>query len=221
MGAAIGEIIPTAVGVAISPIPIVAVILMLFTPRARSNGVAFVAGWVIGLSGAGLIVLAIGLEASDGGPSTTAGVIKLALGVLFLALAWRNWSSRPREGEQPEAPGWMAAIDDFTVPKALGLAVLLSALNPKNLALTIAAAASISGAGLSTSEEIVVLAIFVALASVTVALPVVIYLILGSRGANLLDELKDWLVANNDTVMAVLLLVFGAKLIGDAIQILS
>ena len=47
MGEAIGQLLPFAVGVAISPLPIVAVVLMLVTPRARSNGPAFLAGWIV------------------------------------------------------------------------------------------------------------------------------------------------------------------------------
>ena len=50
MGQAIGEILPLAVGVALSPIPIIAIILMLGTPRARSNGPAFALGWLVGLT---------------------------------------------------------------------------------------------------------------------------------------------------------------------------
>jgi hypothetical protein len=47
MGEAIGQLLPLAVGVAVSPMPIVAVILMLVTPRARSNGPAFLLGWLV------------------------------------------------------------------------------------------------------------------------------------------------------------------------------
>ncbi len=46
MGQAIGDLLPAAIGVAISPVPIIAIILMLGTPKARSNGPAFAAGWV-------------------------------------------------------------------------------------------------------------------------------------------------------------------------------
>ena len=45
----ISEILPSAVGVAISPVPIVAVTLMLFSQRARVNGPAFLVGWVVAL----------------------------------------------------------------------------------------------------------------------------------------------------------------------------
>jgi Sap, sulfolipid-1-addressing protein len=48
MSDAIGQVLSLGVGVALSPVPIIAVVLMLGTPRARTNGPAFVLGWVIG-----------------------------------------------------------------------------------------------------------------------------------------------------------------------------
>ena len=50
-------------------------------------------------------------------------------------------------------PTWMSAIDQFTPGKSLGLGFLLAALNPKNLTLTLAAAASIAAAGLSSTDS--------------------------------------------------------------------
>src|SRR5256885_3321024 len=50
MGNALGTILPQAIGVAISPVPIIAVILMLISQRARSNGSAFLLGWVLALT---------------------------------------------------------------------------------------------------------------------------------------------------------------------------
>jgi len=221
MGAVIGDILGSAVGVAISPVPIIAVILMLFSSQAVSNSLAFLAGWVIGLSAVGAIVLALGLEGSDGEPSTASGWIKIVIGVAFLALGWKQWSGRPAPGEDPEMPSWMNAIDDFTAPKAFGIGVLLSAVNPKNLGLTIAAVVQISGAGLSTGEEIGALAVFVLIASVTIAIPVLANLILGDRATDGLNSMKTWLVANNNVVMTVLFVVLGAKVLGDGISIVA
>ena len=59
MGNAIGTILPQAIGVAISPVPIIAVILMLFSQRAKSNGPAFLLGWVLALVVVGSIVLVL------------------------------------------------------------------------------------------------------------------------------------------------------------------
>ncbi len=106
-GEAIGGILPLAIAVDISVLSIIAVILMLITPRARSNGPAFVSGWVLGLVVVGGLVLIIAdavSVSSSSGPSTAAYAIKLALGVLLLLLAVRQWRSRPGPGEQAPAP---------------------------------------------------------------------------------------------------------------------
>jgi threonine/homoserine/homoserine lactone efflux protein len=221
MGEAIGAILGEAIGVAISPVPIIAVILMLFSKSAKANSLSFLVGWLIGLLGAGLIVLALGISSSDGAPSTASGVIKILIGAVFILLGIKQWRSRPKPGEQAKTPGWMSAIDDFSTAKAFVAGLVLSAVNPKNLGLTIAAAASIGSAGLSSGEEIVVLVVFVLIASVGVAAPVVMNLILGSKAEHTLNEMKEWLVANNATVMAVLFLVLGAKVLGGGISILA
>ncbi|MBS1880782.1 MAG: GAP family protein, partial [Actinobacteria bacterium] len=161
MGQAIGQMLPLGVGVALSPIPIIGVVLMLATPRARSNGLAFLAGWVGGLAVAGTVVLLLssGADASDSGaPANWVSWLKIALGLLLLAVALKEWRGRPRPGEEATMPGWMKTIDRFEVPKAAGLGVLLSAVNPKNLLLVIAAAAAISQTGVPAGQQAVALA---------------------------------------------------------------
>jgi threonine/homoserine/homoserine lactone efflux protein len=133
-------VLPLAVGVALSPIPIIAVILMLVTPRARVNGPAFVVGWLLGLALVGVVVLAIADPAGandDGQPATWVDVVKLLLGLALLLLALRQWRGRPRGGEEAAEPKWMAAIDQFTPAKSVGMGVVLSAANPKNLLLAV------------------------------------------------------------------------------------
>jgi threonine/homoserine/homoserine lactone efflux protein len=220
MGGAIGQILGFAVGVAISPVPIIAAILMLFSTKAGSNSVAFLVGWLVGLAAVAAIVLAIGLEGSDG-DADSGGWLKLIIGALFLFLAVKQWRGRPLPGEEPQMPAWMASIDEFTAAKAFGLGVLLSGVNPKNLGLTIAAAATIGAVGLPASEETVVVIVYVLLASCTLIVPVVGYLAAKERMAPVLDTMKVWLMANNATVMAVLFAVLGAKVLGDGISILS
>ena len=222
LGQVIGELLPLAIAVAVSVVPIIATVLILFTPRARVNGIAFVCGWVLGLIVVGAIVLAAGSASGEGGsPSTGAGIAKLVFGLIFLVLARRRWSSRPAPGETAPAPAWMEGIDRFTMPRSFGVAFALAAVNPKNLLLTISGASVIAASGLATGDELIALAIFVLIASLTIAGPVALYLIAGERAAATLDRLKLWLVANNGTVMAVLLLLIGFKLIGDGISALS
>ena len=124
MGPAIGEILPLAIGVAVSPVPIIAIVLMLGTPRARSNGLAFAFGWLAGLTIVGGVLLALASgnsQDADAGPETWVSIVKLALGVLFLLLAARTWRNRPRAGQEAPMPKWMQAIDTFTTGKSLSL----------------------------------------------------------------------------------------------------
>jgi threonine/homoserine/homoserine lactone efflux protein len=224
MGQAIGEILPLAIGVAISPVPIIAIVLMLGTPRARSNGLAFALGWVAGLTivGGALLALASGnSQENDGGPETWVSIVKLVLGVLFLLLAARTWRSRPKAGQEAAMPKWMQAIDTFTTGRSLVFGVLLSGVNPKNLALTIAAATTIAQTGISGGESAGAMIVFILIGSLSILTPVFIYFALGTRAAVILDELKDWMAGHNAAIMAVLLLVLGAKLIGDAVGGLS
>ena len=220
MGSVIGNILPQAIGVAISPVPIIAVILMLFSKRAKSNGLAFLIGWIVGLAVVGSIVLALaaaGKVSAGGDPSTVAYLIRLLLGVALLFLASRQWKNRPKEGQEPAMPKWMAAIESFTAGKSFGLSALLSGVNPKNLGLTLAAALTIAQADLPAAQPWIILIIFIILGSLSVAAPVLYYLIAGKSAQKTLDVWKVWLMANNSTVMFVLFLILGVKLIGDSL----
>ena len=215
MGDAFGQIVPLAIGVAISPIPIIAVILMLFSQRARVNGPAFLVGWVVGLTLVSGVVVALSSAAgsSSGTPSTIASLLKVVLGALLIFIGFRQWQSRPKPSDPPKAPPkWMATIDSPSPVKALGLGLLLSAVNPKNLTLAAGAGISIAQADLDTASGIVLIVLFVALGSLSILVPV-LYSLFGGEGARTrLDSLKTWLGENNATVMAVLLFVIGVVL---------
>ena len=221
MGAAIGQSLPVAVGVLISPLPIVAVVLMLVSGRAKANAFSFLVGWFLAVGAVTLVVALLAGAAADGedtGPPLWAAILKIVLGLALLLLAVKQWRGRPRDGVEPPAPKWMAAIDGFTPPKAAGLAVLLGAVNPKNLLLVVSGGVAIAtAAGDDTNAKVVAAIVFALVASVGVATPVFIYLFTGDRAAAMLDGLKTWMIRNNAVIMAVLLLVLGAKMLGDGI----
>jgi threonine/homoserine/homoserine lactone efflux protein len=220
MKEAIGAILPLAVGVALSPIPIVAVVLMLATPGGRTNGLAFVAGWILGLAVVGTIVLLVssGADANEGGePATWVGVVKLVLGVLLLLVGLHVWRGRPRGDAEPTLPSWMKTIDTFTVGRSLGMGVALSGINPKNLVIIIAAGTAIAQTGIPANEQAVALAVFVVIGTLGPALPLGIYFAMGERSKAILSSLRDWLGRHNSAIMTVLIAVIGFKLIGDGI----
>ncbi|REJ04658.1 GAP family protein [Microbacterium bovistercoris] len=220
MGPVIGDILPLAIGVAVSPIPIIAAILMLLSPKARTTSVGFLLGWVVGIALAVTIFTLLSAVLPDDDPDASKpiqGVIQIVLGAGLLLLAVRQWRGRPKAGEEPAMPAWMKAIDTMNFGKAAGLALLLSAVNPKNLLLAVSAGVTIGSAGLAGGEQTVVIVIFVLLGASTVLIPVVGYLLAADRLRDTLDKVREWLVQENAVIMAVLLLVIGVNLIGKGI----
>ena len=220
MGQAIGSTLPLAVGVALSPVPIIAVVLMLTSRRARSNGPAFVIGWLIGLAVIGAIVLSVAGPAGaskSGSPATWVSWVKIVLGAALLLVAVRQFRGRPKDSDQAALPKWMASIDTMKPLTVLGLAALLGGVNPKNLLLAVSAGASIAQTGISGAEQAIAYAVFAVIGTIGVGTPVVIYFALGERSETMLAGLKDWMGRHNAVIMAVLCLVIGVKLIGDAI----
>ncbi|WP_406247879.1 GAP family protein [Microbacterium sp. M] len=220
MNAVIGELLPLALGVAISPIPIIAAILMLLSPKARVTSVGFLLGWLIG------IILAVTVftllssilpESDEDTSQPIKGIIQLILGALLFLLALKQWRGRPKEGEEPKLPGWMQAIDKVSFLGAFGLGFLLSALNPKNLIMAAGAGTDIGAAELSSGSIIGVIAIYTLIAASTVLIPVVGYLIAADKLSGALDALRTWLTKENAVIMAVLLLVIGFSMVGKGI----
>jgi threonine/homoserine/homoserine lactone efflux protein len=224
MGQGISEVLPFAIGIAISPVPIIAIILILFSERARANGPAFLLGWVIGLAAVSTVVYLVSDAANASSDTTTSDSIswgKVVLGVVLIGLARRNYAKRPRPGEPATLPKWMATVESITPVRAFGLAVLLSVVNPKNLALAVGAAAGLGQRGLDTADAVVALVVFVAVASLSILFAVVYEFAGGERAKKTLDDMKSWLTEHNAAVMAVLFLVFGVVLISQGLDLLS
>lgn len=220
MGAVIGDVLTLALGVAVSPLPIIAAVLMLLSPKSRSTSIGFLLGWILGIVVAVMLFTLLSAVLPQSGTTDSAplrGVIQVALGVLLLLLALRQWRGRPREGDAIALPKWMQAIDTMTFGKALGLAFVLAAVNPKNLLLGASAGVAIGSAGLDGGETTMVIAVFTLIAASTVGIPVIAYLIAADKLRGPLDALRGWLEKENSVIMAVLLLVIGVHLIGEGL----
>ena len=195
--------------------------MVLGAPRARTAGPAFAVGWIAGLLSVSVIVVLL-VGTGDDPDSDDPGLnwLKIVLGILFLLMAAKQWTKRPRDGKEIEAPKWMATIDTATPSRAALLGVALSGANPKNLALTLAATASIAEAGLDAADTAIAIAVFVALGSVTVAGAVLFDLVDAKRAARPLDAIKRFMSDHNAVIMMVVLLLLGAKLLGDGLAVL-
>ena len=219
MGTAIGEMLPLAIGIAISPTTITATVLMLLS-NAKSRTLGLLLGCLVGVGGAVALFALLSrlLPIQDSGRSSPeAGVIKLVAGALFLVLAVTQWRGRPPPGERATLPKWMSAVDSMTPARALLLGLLLSAVVPKNLLLALSAGVIVGEAALSGGQAAVAIAIFTVIATSTVAVPVVAHMVAPARMSGPLEQLREWLVDNNVTIMVVVLLVIGVVMIGNSI----
>ncbi|WP_377270145.1 GAP family protein [Peterkaempfera sp. SMS 1(5)a] len=212
MSVVIGEVAPLAMGIALSPFPVVPAILLLFTPRARTTSGAFLVGWVAGILVAAAVFTALAsvIERSEETP-TWASWTKTGLGVVLFFLGAGQWSSR---AEKP-APAWMQTLTEATPAKALRLGLLMSAVNPKVLLLAAAAGLTIGSAELTAAGTVTSLVVFTALAAVTVAFPLLLHVVAGARVLTPLGRAKDWLATHNAAVTALVVLAIGALLIAE------
>jgi hypothetical protein len=220
MGEAIGQSLPLAIGVGLSPVPIIAVVALLTSSRARSLGPVFVLGWLLGLVVVGAIVLAIvgpSGAGSSGQRTTWVSWVMMILGVLLLVEAVRRLRGRTGTGEEVPLPPWMGAIDRLKPAVVLAGGVVLGGVRPKSLLLVVGGAAAIAQTGIAGGQQAIAYAVFAVIATIGIGAPVVIYLAMGERSAELLGRLKGWMRRNNAVILAVVLLVIGVTLIGDGI----
>lgn len=219
---AVGEALPQAIGIAVSPIPVVLLILVLVSARARGNGVAFAGGWTLGVLAvaAAAFALADGANVTgDTGAADGGNALQVVLGLLFAVLAVRQWRQRPRPGVESTPPKIFGAVDSMPTWKVFGLAFAAAAANPKNLPLAISGGLAIAQTGASTGLGLTAIVIFSLVASATVLIPVGAVLLLGDRTRQPLDDLKNWLLANNSTIMIVLFTVLAAKMLGSGLDL--
>ncbi|MBJ7472006.1 MAG: GAP family protein [Solirubrobacteraceae bacterium] len=214
----LGELLPVALAVALSPIPIIAVVVVVGSPRAKTSGPAFALGWIVGL----LAVTTVAVLLLGGGDDTvhdepSIDWLSVGLGALLLGLAGKTWAGRPRPGEELKMPSWMETLGSAPAGRAIGLGAALSGANPKNIAMALAAATTIAEAGLNQSEASATVVGFVALGSTTVVGAVLIALFGGRRGAAALASLREFMTEHNVAIMVVVLVLLGGKLVGDGL----
>ncbi len=216
----IGATLTNAAAIAVSPIPIIAVILMLMSPRSTRMGLAFLFGWFIGIVVATTVfsLLAGAIPAGgSGGSRPILGGVQILLGLGLLFLGWRQWRSRPEPGTTPELPAWMSKIDQMRALPAVGLAFALAAVNPKNLLVAAAAGTEIGHASLEPGALVGTILAFSLIAASSVLVPVLFAVVAPQTAAKGLAGIRAWLTVNNSVIMTVLLAILGANVIGKGL----
>ncbi|MEK9956835.1 MAG: GAP family protein [Actinomycetota bacterium] len=208
----LSETLPFAIGVAASAVAVIALVLILQGSRALPSGLSFTLGWVLGVGVVCAVGVAFGLAVSDD-PARWTQWLRTLLGALLLVAAVRKWRQRVPSGQEPTPPKWMSGLQDSAPGKAAVLGFLLGGINPKNLMLTLGAAATLGASGLSSSELWITGIAYVVVASLTVLVPMGIYVLMRSKADELLANLGEWMKSNSDAITIVVLVIFGVKLL--------
>ncbi len=218
IGQIFAAILSPAIGVLISPFPIVGLILRLLSDRARTNSIFYMIGWIAGnaiVFSLAMFFMGMGTS-SSGEPSLVAKIVSLALGILLILLGVKEFMKRPRKGQEPEVPKWFAKMSKIKPFGAAGFGVILSAANPKNLLLSLGAGAAAGALSLSGGEQTFAVVAYTLIASASIIIPTVAFLLAGHRLDKVLGNVREWLVANNAVIMAVLLLMIGLNILSKS-----
>lgn len=212
---ALGDLLPLTVGMAISPLPVVAVVAIVLAPRGRVAAPVY----VVTFTAVSFAMIALGVVGASRAPTAATGdghgIVSLVLSGLisvgFAALAVLSWRSRSRDGAPVKTPSWLAAIDAITPRRAVGLAVMMAAANSKNLPLALKGGAIIADAHLALPlAAIACLAVAVA-GSLPLIVPAAASLLPSVAITRALQRTKTEMIAYNAQMMTVLFAILAAN----------
>lgn len=212
-------ILPISVALALSPLPIIAVVLIAGSPRGRVAAPVYLLGWLIGLAALAIASTLILHLIGDLGPTGALILdgLRVLLGMLLLWAALRKWQGRPQAGEEPIVPAWLAAFRRVSPLAALRLGVLVAALNPKHLGLVLAAMASLAYAPLLGGELILGIIVLMLLGSGVIIAVVVGHAVAGTAAAPLLEAVEQFMLRNNNLIVMIVLALIGVTVLGQGI----
>ncbi|WP_308468582.1 GAP family protein [Rathayibacter soli] len=215
---ALGHVLPIAVAVALSSVPIMATILILLSPNKSRSSLTFLLGWVVGIV---LVVVAFTLLARvipTSSPKQSQVWIGTALVVIGAALVvgaialWRRGVGKPSNG----VPKWLAAVGSLGPWSAFGLALLLN-LRPKAILLAAAAGLSLRSDSLSVANTALVIAIYTVISASAVAIPIVARMLAPQRTDKWLVGARKWIAKNNRIVSILIMILIGVVIFSDGL----
>jgi threonine/homoserine/homoserine lactone efflux protein len=204
-----------AVGIAISPVAIGAIVLLLSRPTPLRVATAFSAGWIAGV-GAQVAVLAAavnGADVTDADPTVLA-IAELAIGGCFLIATARIWQ---RRSERQDRSRLLAALDGASTGGTATLGLVLSGANPKVWALSLAAVIAIAAETTATTNQAWQAAALVAIGSAGVLVPLAVYAAAPDRARPPLMRFRAWLGRHETGVLLGVGLVIGVLFLREGV----
>ncbi|OBH08351.1 GAP family protein [Mycobacterium sp. E3247] len=213
------KLVALAAVIALSPITVIPAVLVLHSPRPRPTGLAFLAGWALGL--VALTAVFVGgsglLEGLHKAPPTWASWLRVALGSALIALGAYHWLTRHRHGDMPR---WMRSFSMLTPGRAGVTGAVLVALRPEVLLVCVAAGLAIGNSTLGVGGQLLAGAFYLVVAASTVALPILGYVWAGDRLDDALERLKVWMEEHHAVLLAIILVLIGLFVLHNGIRAL-
>lgn len=216
---AIGKMLPAIMAIALTPIQIVAVVVVLGGPQGRAGGFAFLTGWLAALGALVTVAILLVDKLGESGrtPTPLLHWLQLAAGLLLLVMAIRLWRKRKKNGEVPTTPKWLASLAEARPVRAFVAGASPAAANPKIIALVLTSVTSIAYLPLSAWQIAVVAILFVLLGSTPLITLVVSHATGGLATASRIRALKGFMLRHNDVILTVVLAMLGVNILGNGI----
>jgi hypothetical protein len=215
-----GHVLFYALAAAASPLVLTATFVVIRSERPRTNGIAFLSGFLLGTAiacGLGLLLGQAAVARLDS-HETVEVVLTLLLGVMLLAVGLRARRTPPPPAARgSRASAILAGLGNVRPAAAFSMAWLLGFGGPKRLVLTFLAMASVSEASLRDVGDLTLVVVYIAVATVLVSVPVGIVIVAGERAAVILERGQSWLTEHAAALRVWLSLGIGAALIVDAL----
>jgi threonine/homoserine/homoserine lactone efflux protein len=218
--AVLGQLIPLALVVAMSPLTIIpAIVLVLQSDRARPTGLAFMSGWLLGLAATTAVFVQLPrlLDGLNRPAPTWAAWVRIAVGIALVALGVWRWVTRHQVTKQP---AWLSRLSRMTPAGAAAVGIGLILVNPKVLVMNAVAGLVIGTAGVGVPGAWLAVAYYTVLAGSTVLVPILAYAIAGERVDHQLERVKRWMERQHAVLMAGFLAVVGLLLAYTGIRAL-
>lgn len=216
---AIGHILPIALAVAISSVPIMVTIYILLSSNRARAAVPFMIGWVIGIF---LVITVCALVAQlvptpriGRRPETAVGAVEILVGVALIVLGFLTLR-RARHATETSMPSFLDPKRKLGPWQAFGVAIILN-LRPKALLLAIAGGLTIRGDASSTTNALIAIIIYTVIGSSTVVVPIIATLVAPGKMEPRLTSARSWIAHNGEALTAVILIMIGVVIVGMGI----
>jgi hypothetical protein len=200
----LNSILPYTIGFIISPLPVIALILLLVGKNGFKRATIFEISWLI-VSFTSIILLMMLIGATSEPPQNgetpawqSAVILLFGIILLLVALITRTRIFRKKRAKKVRTPGWLRAIDRMSGWEITLIAIALVVFNPTNLSMVFAAAVNLANLSIPASQAVVPVIIFVLVGSLSVLIPYLLVAFFGKRIHAQLHMLRHWLASYGD-----------------------